>query len=268
MFTIGEFSRITGLSIKALRIYHQRGILEPRSVDGDSGYRYYGNDNVERARIVKRLKELDFGLNDIQEMLAEAGDDADIVDFLEEHRLAMVQRLDRQRSIIRCLDTILQTEKEARRTMARKDFNVEEKKLDAILAAGIRYTGAYSDCGKAFGKIGKAKGRHICGKPFNLYYDADYREHDADIESCMPVRAGKDADGVVVRALPGGRCVSLLHKGPYDTIGRSYQKIMAYVKDKKYAPQTPSREVYHKGPGMIFKGNPETYLTEIQILIE
>jgi effector-binding domain-containing protein len=152
--------------------------------------------------------------------------------------------------------------------MARGEFSIEEKELDTILAAGIRYTGAYSECGKAFGKIGRTMGRHICGKPFNLYYDDEYREHDADIESCMPVRTGASAAGVVVRELPGGRCVSLLHKGPYDTIGRSYEKVLAYIKDKGYAARTPSREIYHKGPGMIFKGNPDKYLTEIQILVD
>jgi effector-binding domain-containing protein len=62
--------------------------------------------------------------------------------------------------------------------------------------------------------------------------------------------------------------VSLIHKGPYETLGRSYEKITAYIKEKGYRPKLPSREVYLKGPGMIFKGKSENYLTEIQILIE
>ena len=51
-------------------------------------------------------------------------------------------------------------------------------------------------------------------------------------------------------------------------MGRSYAKILAYAKQKGYAIATPTREVYIKGPGMIFKGNPKNYLTEIQMLIE
>ena len=84
----------------------------------------------------------------------------------------------------------------------------------------------------------------------------------------MPVKKGKKVQGISVRELPGGRCVSLVHKGPYDTIGRSYDRIMACIKEKGYCPRLPSREVYLKGPGMILKGRPENYLTEIQVLIE
>jgi effector-binding domain-containing protein len=111
-------------------------------------------------------------------------------------------------------------------------------------------------------------GRNISGNAFNLYYDSEFKEEDADIETCLPVRKGKDVDGISIRELPGGHCVSLIHKGPYETLGRSYEKIMAYIKEKGYQPKLPSREVYLKGPGMIFRGNPENYLTEIQILIE
>jgi effector-binding domain-containing protein len=65
----------------------------------------------------------------------------------------------------------------------------------------------------------------------------------------------------------GGRCVALLHKGPYQEMGHSYAKIMAYIKEHHYEVIMPTREVYLKGPGMIFKGNPKNYLTEIQMVI-
>ena len=87
----------------------------------------------------------------------------------------------------------------------------------------------------------------------------------------MPLRDGartKSIDGVSVRELPGGRAITLIHKGPYDTLGHSYAKIIQYLKSNGHAPQCPTREVYLKGPGMIFKGNPKNYLTEIQMLIE
>jgi effector-binding domain-containing protein len=71
-----------------------------------------------------------------------------------------------------------------------------------------------------------------------------------------------------VRELPGGRCVALLHQGPYEELGRSYAKILDYVKQKGYEFEMPTREVYIKGPGMIFKGNPRKYLTEIQLLLK
>ena len=146
-------------------------------------------------------------------------------------------------------------------------FDVQEKTLDAVLIAGVRMKGRYEDCGKGFAKVGRSFGRYACGKPFCLYYDGEYRENDADLEACMPIRKGKQVEGISVRELPGGRCVALLHQGPWKELGRSYDKILAYVKDKGYEVALPTREVYLKGPGMILRGNPKKYLTEIQILI-
>lgn len=62
---------------------------------------------------------------------------------------------------------------------------------------------------------------------------------------------------------------SLIHKGPYETLNQSYEKIMETTSKKKgYQAKLPTREVYIKGPGMIFEGKLENYLTEIQILVK
>jgi effector-binding domain-containing protein len=151
--------------------------------------------------------------------------------------------------------------------MAQASFQVREGSVGPLLAAGVRMKGHYSECGVGFGKIGKAFGRFICGKPFMLQYDAEYRETDADFEACMPVRGGKSTTEINVHELPGGRYVSLMHLGPYEELGRSYAKLLEYVRGKGYEVAMPTREIYHKGPGMFFRGNPKKYLTEIQILI-
>jgi len=59
-----------------------------------------------------------------------------------------------------------------------------------------------------------------------------------------------------------------MHRGSYQDLGRSYRQLFEYMRAKDLRPRTPSREVYVKGPGMIFKGNPKKYLTEIQFLVE
>lgn len=267
MYTIGEFSRISGLSIKALHLYHKKELLIPGEIDDSSGYRYYDHRNVERARIITYLRDMEFSLSDISEMLENTDDEADAVEFFEKRRDSILSRIHRQKNIVMDLELVINREKEAVMALQSSEFEVEEKELDTILIAGIRYKGKYEDCGEMFGKIAKKMGRNIAGKPLNLYYDSEFREEDADIETCIPVRKGADVNGVSVRELPGGRCVSLIHKGPYKTLSRSYEKIMDYIKQKGYHPKVPSREVYIKGPGMIFKGKPENYLTELQILI-
>ena len=86
MLSIGEFSRVTGLTVKTVRLYDERGILPPAVVSDDSGYRYYNAACVERARVIKQLRELDFSLAAIAEILATGKDEADILSFLERQR--------------------------------------------------------------------------------------------------------------------------------------------------------------------------------------
>jgi effector-binding domain-containing protein len=110
--------------------------------------------------------------------------------------------------------------------------------------------------------------RYIAGKPLCLFYDGEYREGDANFEPCMPLKKAVEADGIVVRELPAARCVTLVHRGPYEELRNSYARLMKYVKQRGYKISLPTREVYLKGPGMIFRGNPKKYLTEIQLPIE
>ncbi len=65
MYKIGEFAEITNLSVKTLRYYNEIGLLLPEEVDIYSGYRYYGNRNIEEVKIIKELKEAGFTLDEI-----------------------------------------------------------------------------------------------------------------------------------------------------------------------------------------------------------
>jgi DNA-binding transcriptional MerR regulator len=275
MFSIGEFSKITGLTVKTLRFYHERGLLVPTAIDDQSGYRYYDADKVELARTIAKLRELEFSLDDIAAMLHQCADESDLLRHLELHRCQLAAKAEHYRRIESRLDEVILQQRQARWSMQNAMFDVVEKTVEDLLIVGIRMKGKYSDCGRGFSRLGRKWGRYICGPCFLLHYDQEYKEDDADFETCFPIRpsaaktiAGQDTDGGSIRELSGGRCVALLHRGPYDALGRSYEKILKYVKSKKYTIETPTREVYLKGPGMIFKGNPKKYLTEIQLLIQ
>jgi DNA-binding transcriptional MerR regulator/DNA gyrase inhibitor GyrI len=268
VFSIGEFSKITGLTVKTLRFYHEQGVLVTSHIDDQTGYRYYAESKIETARIITQLRKLNFTLADIMEILSSYDDESDILDYLERQKQTVEEKLREYREISSSLDQIIAKEREARVAMKDAIFEVEEKTVDSMLIAGMRMKGRYSDCGKGFAQIGQRLGRHICGKPFLLHYDTEYKEQDAEFEACMPIRKGTSEDGISVRELAGGRCVALLHKGPYDDLGRPYARILAYTKQQGYEIETPTREVYIKGPGMIFKGNSKKYLTEIQMLIK
>ncbi len=268
MFSIGEFSKIAGLTVKTLRFYHERGLLVPAWVDPETGYRYYDPSQAEKARLICHLRDMEFTLEEVTEILQGGDDQTDLLEFLERQKAFLEGRLRRYRSVVASLDKLIRHEREARIIMQNSTFEVEEKTLDTLLIAAVRMRARYNECGKGFSQVGKKFGRYIAGKCFLLHYDAEYREDDADFETCFPIRQAKEVEGVSVRELPGGRCVSLLHKGPYEELGRSYAKVLAYIKEKGYEIVMPTREVYVKGPGMIFKGNPKKYLTEIQMLVK
>jgi DNA-binding transcriptional MerR regulator/DNA gyrase inhibitor GyrI len=268
MFTIGEFSKTTGLPVKTLRFYHEKQLHVPAQVDAGSGYRHYNEQNINTARIIVALRELDFSLNEIAQILSEHDDDSDILEFLASRKQSLQQRINRDRDIVATINRIIQHETEARSNMNHSAHEIEEKHLQPQLVASIRMKCRYEEIGRGFSQIGRKLGRYISGKPLCLYYDNEYREEDADLEPCMPIRKHKNVDGISIRELPGGRCLALVHRGPYPTIGRSYERLLNYVVDHKYNIQSPTREVYLKGPGMIFRGNPKNYLTEIQFLIQ
>ena len=56
--SIGDFSRMTHLSVKALRHYHDVGLLDPASVDAQTGYRSYDVAQVALAQIIRRFRDL------------------------------------------------------------------------------------------------------------------------------------------------------------------------------------------------------------------
>jgi DNA-binding transcriptional MerR regulator len=80
---IGEFARRSRLSLKALRLYDERGVLVPSRVDPASGYRYYDTAQLDQARLVVMLRQLQLPLAAIKELLA--GDPADAAARVAEH---------------------------------------------------------------------------------------------------------------------------------------------------------------------------------------
>src|ERR1700742_382661 len=89
--TIGEFSRMTHLSVKALRHYHDVGVLEPATIDPDTGYRSYDLSQVTSAQVIRRLRDLGMPLDSIRSVLA-----APDVDARNREITAHLKRMERQ----------------------------------------------------------------------------------------------------------------------------------------------------------------------------
>lgn len=262
-YKIGEFSRITCFSIKTLRYYHDIELLMPVSIDEDNGYRYYNEDSFKRAQIIRLLREYEFSIKEIQEIMTQYEDEDDLKYYLLEKNQMIQEKINHYKA--------LQKRIEAYETLERKvSMNQEQiKKVDVKdqLVASLTYVGKYTDVGEHLGKLFKAVGGNVKDKPFCIYHDDDYREENATVEVCIPIKKEVQYKNIETKVIPGGKGISLTHIGPYDTLSVSYKIITDYIKNNNLEPKSRIREQYIKGPGMLLKGNPDKYRTEITILI-
>jgi DNA-binding transcriptional MerR regulator/DNA gyrase inhibitor GyrI len=264
MLSIGEFSRVTRLSIKALRLYHEKGILVPGSVNLRSKYRYYGSRDVERAAIVRGLRDMGFSLLEIKEIVGGCQDDVQVAVPVQNKLAEIEQTIRKYKGIRADLRLFLDSIKEEK--MITKT-NIESEELPEMLLCGIRFRGKYCEVGPKFTALFKAAGGKAAGKPFSLYYDGEYKEEDADIEACLEVKKEIRKTGISCHRLGGGKALTLLHYGPYEELGRSYQRLFETCRQRGLEVLLPTREQYVKGPGMIFRGNPKKYVTKLIILV-
>src|SRR5690242_9593002 len=83
---IGQAARLAGVTAKALRHYDRIGLLRPSTVDESTGYRRYAPEQVEQARLIRRLRALELPLDEVRRLLALAGDTEAFRAALATHR--------------------------------------------------------------------------------------------------------------------------------------------------------------------------------------
>lgn len=269
-YRIGDFSMVTRLSIKTLRYYHEIGLLEPCRIDAVSGYRWYDETAIHKAACISLLKELEFSLDEIREIISQKGEDQDFSGFLKNKIYELDKKIDLYRGIKGQLYALLNTEPGVKE-MKTINESVSWTYLEETKAATIRFKGKYSEVGTYFTRLFKAYGRFAAGAPFTLYHDPEFRESEADMEACLPLRSSASVgsrDEAEVKILPSIKAAQILHRGGYDILGNSYKKIFDFLTENKATAAVPSREIYLKGPGMIFPRNPKNYLTMIQVPVQ
>jgi DNA-binding transcriptional MerR regulator len=264
-YQIGIFSKIAKLSIKTLRYYHEIGLLIPSKIDEATGYRYYNDDNFKEAMKIEKLKKLEFSLMDIKEILQKYKNDYELSEFMKRQLESVNNKIEYYNQLKNQLTfAINQNEK----NIDIKEDEIIIKEVPSTLIASIRYKGKYKEMSEVIEKLYKNYGKYAISSPFCLYYEKEYKEDNADIEVCVQVSKKIDENGIKTRTLEGGKVVSIIHKGPYDTIGISYKKIIDYLNKNKIKIALPIKEIYLKGKGVIFENNPSEYISEIQIYIK
>ncbi|MFF1293240.1 MULTISPECIES: MerR family transcriptional regulator [unclassified Streptomyces] len=195
LLTIGAFAARARLSAKALRLYDRLGLLAPAQVDEASGYRYYRAGQVERARLVALLRQLDMPLARIAEVV-EAGGAAG-ADVLAAYWADVEARVAGQRTLAEFLRGRLS----GRSSEMYGKFVVETVQLpEQVVITEKRHTLADelpAWIGASLGRLERAS--RECGgvtaAPFVVYYSEVSMESDGPAESCVPV-----ADEAAARA--------------------------------------------------------------------
>ena len=260
VYKISEFSKISGLTVKALRYYDEQDILKP-SFRADNSYRYYDEEDFKRAGLIALLRNLDFSIPEIRDIVAHYDSPEDLAYYLSEKQEQIAVQIEREKELIEKIGLYLNPKETGVGSM---DHKIEEKEFGPISVLAIRFKGRYSDVGEYFGTIYKeAKGK-ASGESFSCYYDDEYKE-EADIEICVPTNGKVSGIRSVAKQVPGIKAICTTHIGSYDTLNYAYKALFDYAKEHNMECGLPSREIYHKGPGMIFKGNPNKYVTEIVI---
>lgn len=193
--SIGEFSRRSRLSVKALRLYAELGVLEPARVDDASGYRYYDVGQVSDARFIAMLRQLEFPLAAIKELLA--CDPADAAERITEHWQRDEAAHDARRDLTTYLVNRLSGKSPIMYEVATQDM--PERSL-LCLKRNVDQPDMW-----AFGKefiaiwrerpVPRLEGRE--GAFFSIYWAWVSADSDGPVEWCMPV-AQKDAEVLAV----------------------------------------------------------------------
>lgn len=264
MYKISEFSKITRLTVKSLRYYDEEGILKP-SCRADNGYRYYNGEDFKKAEQIQFLRDLDFGIAQVKEILKNCESEEDLSFYLAEKQEMIRRQIQKEKELIRRMDRYLKPKEAEKEFM---EYKIERKSFPAITAASMRYQGKYQDMGKYMSEIYKEMKGKGAGEPFCCYYDDDFKE-EADIEVCVPAKGFVEGKNISYKQLPPvQKAVCTTHTGSYEELHRAYKALLDFARDHELTCLTPSRERYLKGPGMIFKGNPNKYVTEIVIPVQ
>jgi DNA-binding transcriptional MerR regulator len=264
LISIGEFSKATQLTIKTLRYYHDIGLLEPDKIDETTGYRYYSEKAFDKVRIILALKDMGFTLGEMKTIISQSKNEKDILYFIENKLSDVNDKLKELHTHKKRLTHF----KELIAPEPRRRIEVRETETIPFIAAGIKMQGKYEEMANGFHKIMQHLGGKIRGKPFCLHFDLEYKEEGANFMPCFEVSSPINQPGITCLSVEPGKAVSLIHKGPYPAMGKTYFLLFQYIGEKGYKIKSPIMERYVKGPGIVFKGNPKNYVTEIVVFIE
>ncbi|TFV59400.1 MerR family transcriptional regulator [Mycobacterium sp. PS03-16] len=243
--SIGDFAVMTSLSRKALRHYHDIGILEPAHIDPYTGYRFYDTSQVDHAHIIRRFRSLGMSIPDIKALLST--DDAGArTDIITTHLEQMEAQLQQTRDAVGALRELLSPVRTPTDVTLRHETALAVWSVSATIdTSGIDDWFAVS-LQTLHRAVARAAGAPTAVVPGGLYDRALFLEQRG--RATMFVEAPPSAEppeGIHAEVLPRAEFAVLTHPDGHDGIDRSYAALGVYVNEHLISGQGPIREHYH-----------------------
>jgi DNA-binding transcriptional MerR regulator len=247
MFKIGDFSKLSRVSVKTLRYYDEIGLLKPAYVDNFTSYRYYSAEQLPRLNRILALKDLGFSLEQTERLLDDALSPAQMREILRMKQAEIQRRVQDETERLARVEARLRAI-EQEQTMPAYDIIV--KRVEPQLVASVRdHLPSYPAIGTFYDEIGRyvaSQGAHPAGPYIAVWHDEEYRDDQIDAEAAIPIdKALPGAGRVAVRELPGyDAAACVVHHGDYSTIGQAYSALLAWIGNNGYRIAGPACEIY------------------------
>jgi DNA-binding transcriptional MerR regulator/predicted transcriptional regulator YdeE len=248
MYTIGQFSKICHVTIKALRHYEKLGLLSPAAVDRENGYRYYSREQVETVKTIARMKDLGVPLKKVKLMLERGAAPEMVKSILEEHRDVLHQELHVGNSRLSKLSWWL-NELEANERMEIQTYDIRLREVPEMMVRAVRknlqkFPEEVPPMLITLLREIEDNGGICAGAPILLYYDEEFKPDNVDLEVAWPVNDRKLSN----RILPAIKAAACTYVGPYEGLENVYAALYAWINENGYRAQAPMREINLNDP--------------------
>lgn len=264
MLKIGDFSKLSRISIRMLRHYDEMGILKPAETDMFTGYRYYSEEQLITAGRITALKNIGFSLSAISDILTVYNDREKLGMYLSLKRKELQELSDDVAQKLILLETAIKRLRKEKKM----EYNVTVKTLPERYAACVRMTiPSYEHEGMAWSVLCSetASMKLVPDDPCYcsvVFLDGEYKESDVNIEAQKTVK-GKyhDTEHVKFKTLPPVTFASAIYKGGYELIGEVNAAVAAWIESNGYEYSGSMFNIYHVSPHET--DNPDEYVTEV-----
>lgn len=266
MFKIGEFSKLTQVSIRMLRYYDEAGLLKPAKTDAWTGYRMYSAEQIPTLNKIIYLRDSGFQVSEIAAALA-AENEMSLIEHLDKKYQEIQENIKTEQER---LQKILLVKKDILHGQNEMPYNVTIKSIPGIQVLSLRriLPDYYGEglLWKEMSDFAEANRIPISPETFSLYHDQEYKETQVDVEICAPVKkSGKDTGDFIFRFIePVSVMACTMVYGHFSNIAGAYLSFAEWLqKNERYQMTAPSRQIVHRGPWN--EDTPKNFLTEIQI---